>query len=135
MNQVKVTKRPRFKKNESGYHESAKEILAAWVNGKVERKFYADGKIAFVADVAVYKNGKLDFLYEVVHTHPMTGYKLGMIQLYCYRNVAQITVFEVSSHFILKQTGPPEEIEAIEKYVVGPFEYEGIEDELITPIA
>lgn len=134
MNQVKEKKKSPFKVNESGYHRSAKEILASWVNGKVEQKFYVDGKYVFVADVAVYKDGKLDFVYEIVHTHPMTGRKYGMIQFYCYKTISQITVFEVSSHFILNQTEEPAEIEAIEKYVVGPFEYEGIEDELITPI-
>ena len=133
MNQEKKKNRP-FKVNESGYHLSAKEILAKWVGGKVEEKFYIDGKYVFVADVAVYKDGKLDYVYEVYHTHPMTGKKYGMIQFYCYRTISQITVFEVSSHFILSQTKEPEFIEAIEKYVVGPFEYEGIENELIYSI-
>lgn len=132
MNELKLKKKSRFKINESGYHRSAKEILASWVNGKVEKKFYVDGKICFVADVAVYKDGKLDFVYEVVHTHPMTGHKYGMIQFYCYKTISQITVFEVSSDFILRQTVEPEEIEAIEKYTVGPFEYDEIQDELIT---
>jgi hypothetical protein len=127
--------RKRFKINESGYHKSAKEILASWVNGKVEQEFKVDGKICFVADVAVYKDDKLDFVYEVVHTHPMTGRKYGMIQFYCYRTLSQITIFEVTSDFILKQTSEPKEIEAIEKYIVGPFEYEEIEECLIKSIS
>jgi hypothetical protein len=133
--ETKVKKKPRFKINESGYHKSAKDILASWVNGKTEQKFCVDGKTVFVADVAVYKDGKLDFVYEVVHTHPMTGKKYGMIQFYCYSTISQITVFEVSSHFILSQTSNPEVIEAIEKYVVGPFEYEGIDECLIKSVS
>jgi hypothetical protein len=130
----KIMENRPFKINESGYHRSAKEILASWVNGKVEQKFYVDDRIVFVVDVAVFKDDKLDFVYEVTHLHPMTGHKLGMIQFYCYRTISQITVFEVSSDFILRQTKEPEKIECMECYTVGPFEYEGIENELIKSV-
>ena len=41
-----------FKKNETGYHNSAVKILAGWVNGMTEIPFYIDGSIVFVPDVA-----------------------------------------------------------------------------------
>ena len=121
-----------FKVIETGYHKSAKQILASWVNGKLEVPMKVHGKIVFVPDVAVYKNGILDCIYEVVHTHPLTGYKYGLIQYFCYMNVCELTVFEISADYILAQTAKPDPIMVKECYVVNPFEYE--EDKLITPL-
>lgn len=135
MNQVKVTKKPRFKVNESGYHKSAKEILASWVNGVTEQPFCVDGKIVFVPDVTCYKNGVLECIYEVVHSHPLTAHKYGLIQYYCYHNFCDLTVFEISADYILAQTKKPERIETMECYTVSLFEYEGIDDCLIKSIA
>jgi hypothetical protein len=133
MNQVKVMMKPRFKKNESGYHESAVKILASWVNGEVEKPFCFEGKMIFVPDVACYKNGVIECIYEVVHAHPLTGEKYGRIQEWCYRNYTDLTVFEISADFILSQTCKPERIETMECYVVSLFEYE--EENLIKSIS
>ena len=135
MNQVKETKKPRFKVNESGYHKGAKEILASWVNGNIEQPFKFNGEILFVPDVTCYKDGILDCIYEVVHSHPLTGAKYGKIQEWCYRNYTELTVFEISADYILAQTKKPERIETMECYTVSLFEYEEIQDELITAIA
>jgi len=86
-----------FKVNETGYHKSAKEILAGWVNGNIEQPFYVDDKIIFVPDVTCYKDGILDCIYEVVYSHPLTAEKYGMIQYYCYKNVCDLTVYEISA--------------------------------------
>lgn len=134
MDQVKV-KKPRFKTNESGYHKSAKEILASWVNGVIEHPFKFNDEILFVPDVTCYKNGILDCIYEVIHSHPLTGKKYGKIQEWCYRNYTELTVFEISADFILAQTKKPEWIETMECYTVSLFEYEEIQDELIKSIS
>jgi hypothetical protein len=129
-----MTKTVRFKKNESFKHKCAVEVLAAWVNGVIEKPFYVEDKIAFVPDVSVYKNGILQCIYEVVNSHPLTALKYGMIQYYCYMNKIDLTVFEVSAEWILKQCEKPERIIPMECYIVSLMEYEEIQDELITAI-
>lgn len=111
LNTRRMKKTVPFKVNETGYHKSAKEILATWVNGLVEYEFYLDGSILFIPDVTCFKDGILDSIYEVVYSHPLTGRKLGMIQYWCYRNSKDLSVFEVSADFILAQTVKPERIE------------------------
>ena len=105
-----------FKKNETGYHKFAVKELASWVNGIPEQPFYIDDSILFVPDVTCYKDGVLDSLYEVVYSHPLSGKKLGLIQEWCYRNASELSVFEVSADFILKQTKKPERIGTMEYY-------------------
>lgn len=134
MNQL-LMKRPRFKKNESYKHKCAVEVLASWVNGIVEQPFYVDNEIVFVPDIACYKDGVLVCVYEVVNSHPLTAKKYGLIQYYCYRNVKELTVYEVSADYILSQLDKPEYIHSMECYTVNPFEYEEIDDLLIKSIA
>ena len=107
-----------FKKNETGYHKHAVKQLAEWVNGVIEKEFYIDSSIAFVPDISCYKNGVLTDIYEVVYSHPITGKKLGVIQNWCYRNATELSLFEVSADWILKQTGKPERIETMEMYEI-----------------
>lgn len=109
-------KKPRFKKKETGYHESAVKILALWVDGIIEKEFYIDSVIAFVPDVTCYKDGVLSSIYEVVYSHPVIGKKLGLIQAWCYFNSTELSVFEVSADWILKQTEKPKRIETMEYY-------------------
>jgi hypothetical protein len=134
MNRELIMKKPRFKKKESGYHKSAVEILASWVNGVIEQPFSFDGEILFIPDVTCYKNGILECIYEIVQSHPLTGKKYGKIQEWCFRNYTDLTVFEISADFILRQTEKPERLETIECYTVSLFEYEEIQDELIIPM-
>jgi len=135
MNQQLKAMKPRFEVNETGYHKSAKEILASWVSGVTEQQFCVDGKIVFVPDVTVYKDGAISCIYEVVYSHPLTAKKYGLIQYYCYKNFCDLTVYEISADFILKQTCKPEVIETMECYTVSLFEYEEIQDDLIQAIA
>jgi len=111
-----------FKKNESGKHRHAVQDLAEWVNGKIEIPFYIDSVIAFVPDVICTDNGIVTAMYEVVNTHPINGYKLGMIQAWAYFNNAEFSVFEVSAEWILKQTEKPDRIINMECYDINPFE-------------
>jgi hypothetical protein len=136
MNQIQIKKKRSllFKKNETFYHKCAVETLALWVKGIIEQPFCVDGKIVFVPDVACYKNGILDCIYEVVHKHPLTGHKYGLIQYYCYRSIKELTVFEISADFILSQKSKPDRIETMECYTVSPFECDEISDFLINPI-
>jgi len=127
MNQ-KLTKMSHFKKNESGYHESAKNILSGWVNGIIEQPFTVDGSFVFVPDITVYKDGVLNCIYEVVYSHPLSAKKYGLIQYWCYMNRIDLTVLEVSADWILKQIEKPLRIEAMECYTVSILEYE---DELL----
>ena len=134
MNQEIKEKKPHFRKQESGYHSSAVRILASWVNGKTEQPFTYGGKILFVPDVTCYKNGILECIYEVVHSHPLSAKKYGLIQEWCYRNYTDLSVFEISADFILRQTEKPEIIETMEYYTVSLFEFEDIQDSLIESI-
>lgn len=107
-----------FKKCETYYHKCAVETLSSWVNGIIEKEFILDGSILFVPDVVVYENGIIQKAYEVVHTNPIGGRKLGLIQYYCYRTMTELTVHEVSVDFILSQKEKPEVIESIETYII-----------------
>jgi hypothetical protein len=133
MRQIELRKIRRFEKRETGYHKSAVEILAKWVNGTIEQPFHLDGEIVFVPDVTCYVDGILNSIYEVVYKHPLSGKKYGLIQHWCYRNLSELTVFEISADYILSQTAKPERIEVMECYIVSPFEYDEIQDYLITP--
>jgi hypothetical protein len=73
--------------------------------------------------VTCYKDGVIECVYEVVYSHPLTAKKYGLIQFYYYREVKEMTVYEISADFILRQTKKPERIETIECYTVNPFEY------------
>lgn len=119
MNQNKL--KPRFKDTQTGYHRSAVRILAEWVNGNPEYKFYLNGKYYFVPDVTVMKNKVPTILYEVVYKNDFTGKKLGKIQFWCYCNAIDMTVYEVSADWILSQTEKPEYIQTMECYTVTVF--------------
>lgn len=111
------TKR-RFEKKESGYHKFAVQQLSSWVCGIIEQPFYIEGCIVFVPDVVCYKDGILDSMYEVVYSHPLNGRKLAWINDWCYRNSCEVSVFEVSADYILKQTEKPERITTMECYII-----------------
>lgn len=112
----------KYKKNETGYHKHAVIQLSEWVGGITEKKFYIDSEIAFVPDVAVYENGILTSMYEVVYSHPIPGRKIGTIQMWSYFNNTEFMVFEVSSDWILSQTKKPDRIINIDYYDINPFE-------------
>lgn len=99
------------KSKESYKHLYAKKVLASWVAGEVEKAVNIDGYIAFVPDVTC-----AGVFYEVVHTHPVTGKKLGMIQYWCYRNGISVSLYEVSAEYILRQTEKPDKIHYDEVY-------------------
>jgi hypothetical protein len=120
-------KKPHFEKNETGYHKHAVRQLAKWVKGKIEVPFEVDGKILFVPDVVCYNGNVINCIYEIVYSHPLTGKKLGLIQYWCYRNCTELTVFEVSADYILKQTKKPYRIETMECYIISPFQNEEYE--------
>lgn len=134
MNEIIVTKNRRFRKNETFKHKCAVEVLATWVNGIIEKPFLLDGLIVFVPDIAVYKNGILTAIYEVVNSHPLSSKKYGLIQYFCYRSVQELTVYEVSAEYILSLKEKPEYIQSMECYTVNPFEYEDIQDYLLNPV-
>lgn len=130
---IKAKVKP-FEDNQTGYHRSAVQILSGWVNGIPEKPFYHDSSILFVPDVTVYTGGIITAIYEVVYSHPIPAKKYGLIQYWCYLNVCDLTVYEISADFILKQTGKPEIIEVIECYTINPFEYEPIQNNLLNQI-
>jgi hypothetical protein len=112
----------KYKKNETGYHKHAVNQLAEWVNGIIEKEFYIDSEIAFIPDVAVYENGILTSIYEVVYSHSVPGRKIGIIQMWSYFNNTEFSLFEVSADWILKQTEKPDRIINIDYYNINPFE-------------
>ena len=121
MDQVKEKKKSRFRDIQTGYHRSAVNILASWVNGSVEEKFFLRGDLYFVPDVTVYKNGEPNILYEVVYKNEITGSKLERIQLWCYCNAIDMVIYEVSADWILSQIKKPKKIKVMEKYEVTVF--------------
>ena len=133
MNQL-LTKNPLFKRNETFKHKCAVQVLASWVDGIIEQPFTYEGQYIFVPDVAVYRNGVLTCIYEIVASHPLSSKKYGMIQYWCYLNRVDLTVYEVSADYILSLTEKPAFIHSMECYTVSLFEYEDIQDSLINPI-
>ena len=115
-------KKNHFKRNETGYHNAAVKILAAWVGGVIEQPFYLDGSISFIPDITVSKDNILTSIYEVVYSHPIDGKKLGYIQEWCFRNQTELSVFEVSADYILSLTEKPDRIVTMDYYSVDPFE-------------
>lgn len=112
-----------FKQIETGYHRSAKEILAAWVNGIQEYKLMHKDSIVIVPDVVCIENGVIIFAYEVTHSNKLTGKKLAMYDYWCYMNRCSLTLFEVSADYILAQTEKPSYISA-DCYIIDPNNYE-----------
>lgn len=110
-----------FKSIQTGYHKEAVKVLARWVKGKREQKFYVEGSIIFVPDVVCYRNGILDCIYEVVYSHPLIGRKLAMIEYWCYRNATDLVVYEISADYILKQTKKPDIMQFMEVYIINPY--------------
>jgi len=110
-----------FEDNQSGYHRSAVNILAGWVNGIPEAKFNLSGSMYFVPDVTVYKDNCPTIIYEVVYRNEFTGKKLGRIQFWCYINAIDLLVCEVSAHWILKQTKIPEVIKTENQFNITVF--------------
>ncbi len=131
----RAKKKHLFKKCETIYHKAAVRELAEWLGGVIEQEFKVGGQIVFVPDVTCYKDGILDCIYEVVHSHPLTAKKYGLIQYYCYMNACELTVFEISADFIMKQTEKPYRIETMECYIINPFEYDEIQHLLLKSIA
>lgn len=121
----------KFIKTETYCHKCAVETLASWINGVIEEPFLIDGSIAFVPDITCYTDGIIQSIYEVVHTHPLSAKKYGLIQYYCFRNVVELTVHEVSADWILSQKEKPERIRPRDSYIIDPFEYENDEDILL----
>lgn len=118
------TKKRLFRKSETGYHKEAVKVLARWVKGKREVPFCVEDSIVFVPDVTCYKDGVLSCIYEVVYTHPLIGRKLAMIEYWCYRNATDLTVYEISADYILKQLSKPDILQLMEVYIINPFEVE-----------
>ena len=98
---------------ESYKHRAAINVLKKWLSDeyevRTEEEFVIDGW-TFYPDISVYKEGFLQAMYEVTHTHPVDARKLGRIQHYCYRKGINIMVHEVDAEWILRQIGKPESI-------------------------
>lgn len=100
---------------ESYMHLFAKNLLAMWLKDdylKVakEEKFYLDGRILFIADIACFDENGIKTLYEVFHKHEIDYKKLACIQYYEYINDIKLEIYEVSAKVILSQIEKPQYI-------------------------
>ncbi len=121
---MKQRTKKRLIKSETGYHKEAVKILARWVKGKREIPFYVENSIVFIPDVVVYINGIISCIYEVVYSHPLIGRKLAIIEYWCYRNATDLTVYEISADYILKQLKKPDVFQCMETYIINPYDIE-----------
>ena len=112
-----------FKVNETGYHKSAKLILAEWVNGIPEYPLTVRGAYVIVPDVVCFIDGILNCAYEVTYKNPLSGRKLGLYEYWAYMNNTTLAVFEVNADYILKQTEKPSFIKS-EYYIIDPYNFE-----------
>jgi len=97
-------------KKESFKHKAAKELLKTWLDPifevKPEQEFGS-----FQPDLSIYSGTRLDAFYEVTHTHPLHGKKLGLMQYWSELNNIHIPVFEIEAEWILRQCEKPERFE------------------------
>ena len=109
----------KFKSIETGYHKSAKLILAKWVAGIIEDPLTVRNEFIIIPDVICITDGIITHAYEIIHSNPITGRKLAMYDYWAYMNGTSITVFGVSSDFVLAQTDKPNYISA-DCYIIDP---------------
>ena len=104
---------------ESYKHSAAITVLTDWLESDFEVKVepFMGFDLVFRPDIAVYTDGGLRAIYEVVHKHSVDGKKLGKMQYYGYINNVEFLCHEVSVDWILEQTEKPER-------VVSTFTYE-----------
>ena len=111
---------------ESYKHNLAKEVLKLWFEKnytcETEKKFYIDGRIAFIPDLVLMDNGIIVAVYEVVHKHGLNGMKLGLIQFWCYLHY-DFPVYEISADYIMNQIECPA---IVGTYVLGCDRFETI---------
>lgn len=112
-----------FKIHETGYHKSAKLILADWVNGIPEYPLTVKDNFVIIPDVVCISDGVISCAYEIIHSNPLTGRKLAMYDYWAYMNGTSITVFGVSADFILAQTDKPGYISS-DCYIIDPLNTE-----------
>ncbi len=103
-----------FKKIESYKHRAAKLVLRLWLeeNGldvKSEVELDVEGW-KFYPDLVAYKDGHIQAVYEVVHTHPVDWRKLSRMQHYCWHNKLDLLLHEVDAEWILRQIEKPESL-------------------------
>lgn len=95
---------------ESYKHRTAKHLLKKWLEPcytvKTEEAFGY-----FQPDISIYSGTRLDAFYEITHTNPLNGKKLGLMQYWGYVNNIHIPVFEIEAEWILKQCEKPERFE------------------------
>jgi hypothetical protein len=111
---TKEKTKPRFKVNVSYKHESAIRVLKSWFEPEytchLNYKFFYGNALLFIPDLTLTHEGTVRAIYEIVHTHGLTGRKLGYIQLWCSANY-DFAVHEISADYILNKTSKPEYIE------------------------
>jgi hypothetical protein len=121
MNLQKAKKMLHFRKLVSYKHESAIQVLKTWFDPEfkveLERKFYVDSVLAFVPDITLTQDGTIRAVYEVVHTHGLTGKKYALMQYWCFFNY-DFPVYEINADYVLNQTEKPNLIESDKFYTI-----------------
>jgi len=106
--------------NESYYHRTSKETLGKWfdespdifgienpISIRYEEHACTNGIVFFVPDVCIYSTTGLSAIFEVVHTNNISNRKIELMSLYFSLMGINPSVFEISTHWILKQTKTP----------------------------
>lgn len=78
------------------------------------RKDYNRGKILFVPDITVFHKGMPKYLFEIVHTHPVTPKKVN--DIYNFFDGHNVELYEISAEQILSKDSSciPEYLECIQ---------------------
>lgn len=118
-------KKCRFNKIEMYLHEHAIMVLCDWIIEFPERfglipirieseeKFCDRGVVSFIPDVSVYGHDGICSMFEVVYKNALTGKKLNKMQQYFYENQIDVSVYEISSEYIMKQVKCPDVVRMI----------------------
>ena len=95
-------------KDESYLHFCAKIVKAETLRKEflkvvIEEKFFDNGKISFITDIACYDENGLKCVYEIYHTHSIDLTKIKKMLQYMKINNHSFEIYELQATRILKE--------------------------------
>ena len=93
-------------KSETYLHYCAKMLIADKLKSQflrvaIEEKFYSNGKILFIADIACYDENGLHSIYEIYHSHLLDCEKIKKIFQYQKENKHIFKIYELQALTVL----------------------------------
>ena len=102
---------PFYETSDPYYFECSKGLAAVgdgpWdMPEKCFIKGYDHGKILFVPDITIFHKGTASYLFEIIHSNPVSDEKIKRIKLFF--RYHPVEVYEIESEIILRQMQVPE---------------------------